>query len=151
MNGGRGRNFFSLESLCHLSLSLSVLEINKWCHSSASTLYLGQTESERPNWANFRPMDDCLLCAGILKITEVAQIFGYFFARLRLRQKCIGLHFGRFFHLLIWSPWTESKQISNENNSHSYLCTAIVHLHTSYIHIYIYIDFTYMLYRPSNR
>jgi hypothetical protein len=36
-----------------------------------------------PDW-KIRPMDDCLLWAGILKITEVAHILGYFFPRLRL-------------------------------------------------------------------
>jgi hypothetical protein len=32
-----------------------------------------------PDWANFRPMGGCLPWAGILKITEVAHILGFFF------------------------------------------------------------------------
>jgi hypothetical protein len=32
-----------------------------------------------PDWANCRPMDDCLLWAGVFKISEVVHTFGYFF------------------------------------------------------------------------
>jgi hypothetical protein len=41
-----------------------------------------------PDWANFRPLGVCLPWGSLLKITEVAQFFGYFFPRLGL---CINL------------------------------------------------------------
>jgi hypothetical protein len=48
----------------------------------------------------------CLLGAAFL-ITKVVYILDYFFPRLRLynnfNDKWVGLHFGRFFHKLIWS------------------------------------------------
>jgi hypothetical protein len=44
-----------------------------------------------------------------LKNTELAKIFGYFFPQISLcinfGKKWHGLHFGRFFLKLIWSPW----------------------------------------------
>jgi hypothetical protein len=37
------------------------------------------------------------------------QIFELLFSAVKVmhkfKQKCVGLHFGRFFHKLIWSPW----------------------------------------------
>jgi hypothetical protein len=44
------------------------------------------------------------------KIMKAAQSFGPFFPHFRLYirfgKKRLGLHFGRFFHKLIWSPWS---------------------------------------------
>jgi hypothetical protein len=40
---------------------------------------LRHSQTGWPDWPNFCPMDDCLLWAGILKITEVAGILATFF------------------------------------------------------------------------
>jgi hypothetical protein len=49
------------------------------------------------------------ILGSILKITKLTQIFVLIFSRKRLcinfNKNCLGLHFGRFFHKLIWSPW----------------------------------------------
>jgi hypothetical protein len=47
-----------------------------------------------------------------MKIIVIAQIFWLLFSTLKVmhkfRQKCVELHFGRFFYKLIWSPWSQS-------------------------------------------
>jgi hypothetical protein len=65
-----------------------------------------------PDWANFRQIDYCLLWTVFLKITKVVGYlcnFGLLFPQLRLcinfDKKGAGLHFGRFFNKLVWSPW----------------------------------------------
>jgi hypothetical protein len=62
--------------------------------------------------ARFR---DCLLWAGILKITEVAHILGYFFHCLDhasiLTKNVFGYIWAIFFIKLIRSPWLTSRLI----------------------------------------
>jgi hypothetical protein len=61
-----------------------------------------------PDWAIFRPRGDCLLPTDI-KITKIASNFGLLFPEYRLciyfDKRRLGLHFGLFFHKLIWSHW----------------------------------------------
>jgi hypothetical protein len=54
-------------------------------------------------------LGDCFTLGGFLKIAQVAQNFlDTFFARYKLRfnfgKTWVGLHFGRFFRKLIWTP-----------------------------------------------
>jgi hypothetical protein len=59
-----------------------------------------------PYSANFRRMVECLFLA-FLKINKSSTFFGYFFPQLRVHmQKWVGLHFGRFFHWLVWPHCT---------------------------------------------
>jgi hypothetical protein len=60
------------------------------------------------------PIGHLVILSSFLKITEVAQIFRLIFSHgksyvLILTKKWFGLHFGPFFHKLIWSPclWLE--------------------------------------------
>jgi hypothetical protein len=50
-----------------------------------------------------------------LKSAEVARIFGLLFplwkVYINFDKKCVGLHFGRFFHKLNWSPWRGPKKL----------------------------------------
>jgi hypothetical protein len=81
-----------------------------------------------PGWANFRLLVDCFLWAyfwkwhmyvqgdqtpnewlltlsNYFKIAEIANVLGPLLRLcINFDQKCLGLHFGRFFHKLIWSP-----------------------------------------------
>jgi hypothetical protein len=67
-----------------------------------------------PDWANFRLLDDCLLWLVILKIAQIAKKILATFSRgascvFVLAKHGLGyLHFGRFFHKLIWSHWRNS-------------------------------------------
>jgi hypothetical protein len=72
-----------------------------------------------PDWANFRPFGWLFTLGCVLKITEVVQVLGLlfshrnkisiFFQRLgRCINLGLGLHFGRFFPKLIWSPCLRS-------------------------------------------
>jgi hypothetical protein len=66
----------------------------------------------------FRQLGDCLLWSSVLKITEVAQSVGLLFPRLRfVDKKWVGLHFGQFFHKLIWSPWKQTLLSANARQS----------------------------------
>jgi hypothetical protein len=62
-----------------------------------------------PEWANFRPLDDCFLWTVSCKVQKLLAFLGHSFPQLRLYinfgREWIGLHFGRIFHKLIWSPW----------------------------------------------
>jgi hypothetical protein len=40
-------------------------------------------QAEWPDWANFRPMDDCLLWVVFLKIAEIADMFGLLFSKVK--------------------------------------------------------------------
>jgi hypothetical protein len=56
----------------------------------------------------FSPIGRLFSFASILKITEVAQVLGLLFSKvpvsINLDKKLDGLHFGRLFQKLIWSP-----------------------------------------------
>jgi hypothetical protein len=63
-----------------------------------------------PDWANFRLMGGCLLWVVFFKIAEVAHTYVLHFSKcisyiFIFAKKRDGLHFGRLFHKLIWSPW----------------------------------------------
>jgi hypothetical protein len=52
----------------------------------------------------FPPIGQSFALGSFLKMLEAGQIFGHYFGK-----KCVGLHFGRFFHKLIWSPCSPLK------------------------------------------
>jgi hypothetical protein len=60
------------------------------------------------SFGEFSPIWLLLSFGSSLKIIEVSQILGFLATWLRVcinfDEKSIGLHFGRFFHKLIWSP-----------------------------------------------
>jgi hypothetical protein len=62
-----------------------------WQFYSASYLYICTTWSwfpaqGWPDWANFRPMGDCLLWTIFLNVTKVAYIFGLLFSPVKARH-----------------------------------------------------------------
>jgi hypothetical protein len=59
-------------------------------------------------------LDDCLRWAVFWENDKSKQLFGgNSFPQLRLSitfgNKWIGIHYGRFFHKLIWSPWAHTQ------------------------------------------
>jgi hypothetical protein len=52
------------------------------------------------------------ILSNFIKITEVAQNFGLLFPVhcqcFNFMGNSVGLHFGRFFYKLIWSPWLQT-------------------------------------------
>jgi hypothetical protein len=93
--------------------------LRKLRHSQATLLYnLPVLHSKKP-WIRKDQGDQIgrifsywmiIFFVRFLKISEVAQIYGTTFSQsirslFILTKKWIGLHFGRLFHKLIWSPW----------------------------------------------
>jgi hypothetical protein len=69
-----------------------------------------RTKQGNLNGANFHL--HILRWSAIMKIKEIAQILSNFFTVRKsywsiLAKKWVGLHFGRLFRKLIWSPWWE--------------------------------------------
>jgi hypothetical protein len=66
------------------------------------------------DWANFRLFGEYFRWAGFfLKIVKVSQIFMLLFptvicsyVSILTTYVAVGLHFGRFYHKLNWSPWS---------------------------------------------
>jgi hypothetical protein len=76
------------------------------CFRVTSTKQLIWKKTGWPDWANFRQLGDRLLLSSpkflyyCYLTVKVMYWFWFWF--------CIGLHFGRFFHKLIWSPCLQS-------------------------------------------
>jgi hypothetical protein len=72
-----------------------------------------------PDWANFRPVDDCLICAVFLKKTALAVLFSLIIPRLLINfdRRCVWLHFGTFFHKLIYLVALSSLQKTSANKN----------------------------------
>jgi hypothetical protein len=78
----------------------------------------GQEKNNRKKWmakeirvtrlGEFLPFVRLFSLGSFWEITEVAQIYGVLFPQVKLcinfDKKMFGLHFGRLFHKLIWSP-----------------------------------------------
>jgi hypothetical protein len=67
-----------------------------------------------PDWASFRPLGDCLLCA----VTEVSRMFCLLYSVDKFKhkfwpQKGFDNILGDFFHTLIWSPWFQYKILNH--------------------------------------
>jgi hypothetical protein len=100
----------ALTSHFRLALVIRVLVFRKWAENHEIHFEKECNEaiivSRVTRLGELCPMDECFLWAGILKITEAAHILATLFPPLRLvlNKKCIGQHFGPFFHKLIRSP-----------------------------------------------
>jgi hypothetical protein len=59
-------------------------------------------------------MGESLLWAVIGKLQKYHTFFGFFIPTFGLiinfDKTCVGLHFGSFFHKLLWSPWSHVSQ-----------------------------------------
>jgi hypothetical protein len=70
-----------------------------------------QTKGHQQGDHIFRPKRDLFALGSYMNITEVAHIFGTLCSMVKFAyvliwtQNGFGLHFGRNFHKLIWSPW----------------------------------------------
>jgi hypothetical protein len=77
------------------------------------------------DWPIFRLLGDCLLRLVFLKITKIAQIVGLLYKWLQLYiifdKNMVGLHFGRLFYKLIWSPWWQG-MTSKKNSDFQWSC-----------------------------
>jgi hypothetical protein len=60
-------------------------------------------------WGEFSPFGQLFSSSCFSKITEVARTFGPLFEAVKLmyniNKEWVGMHFGRFFQILIRSPW----------------------------------------------
>jgi hypothetical protein len=86
--------------------------LSRWSPTCKQKISEGKKSSKMSSFKQgdqIAPLGDCLIMEVFLKLTEVAHIFGTLFAWLRfcldLDKKMVGLHFRRFFHKRIWSPW----------------------------------------------
>jgi hypothetical protein len=66
-----------------------------------------------PDWANFRPLGDCLLWAVFFHLQKYLIYFPRWSSWINIDQKWIGQNFGLLFHKLIWSPWLRSEFSQN--------------------------------------
>jgi hypothetical protein len=107
-----GRNFFVPECFFRSfawSSSKVWPQTGNWIFKSNSDEDLDRSESGWPDWANFRPMGDCLLLAVPLKSKMYPTCLGYYIlwigVSIYIFWQKNGLQLGWFFHKLIWSPW----------------------------------------------
>jgi hypothetical protein len=55
-----------------------------WCSIQCVCYFLCGLASGWPDWANFRPLSDCVFCIVFVKITEVASIIGLLFSAVKV-------------------------------------------------------------------
>jgi hypothetical protein len=68
----------------------------------------------------FSPFGRLFSMGSFVKITEVALFLGPLLHRkkvcIKYVRKRVGLHFGPFFHKLIWSPWRRGAAVSSKRS-----------------------------------
>jgi hypothetical protein len=101
------RNSRELRNWRHIKLSFPKKKVRQTdrqkCRESQKWL-----KSRVTRFGVFSPVGRLFTLGSRLKMTEVVQILGLLFPQYKLRvdfsKKWVGIHFGRLFHKLIWSP-----------------------------------------------
>jgi hypothetical protein len=106
-------------------LSSSLTTALHWSTSS----YVGTLVPGWPDGAHFLLLDDCLLWAVLWlwrKKTKIWPIFFHFlgYVHSNFGKKWVGIHFGRYFSKLIWSPYLAI------TSTQLYISTQCLYAHT---------------------
>jgi hypothetical protein len=95
----------------------------------------------------FSPYGRAFTLGRFIKITKVTQNYGLFFSWVQITyvsicKKWVGLHFGRFLHKLIWSPWSYTWEVFHliyvfESKKQLIICATTGYLHANPIMQYL--------------